>query len=86
MNESTQKVIRAPRLLVILALGLVLALKLGSRANAQNINCAAPVTSAPSGPAVVSVASTAYGKVLVAGSAEYAGCSLYIVTSMSSTR
>ena len=69
------------RLFVILAFGLVVALQFSPRAHAQNINCAAPVTSAPTGPAVVSVASTAYGKVLVEGSAEYAGCSLYILTS-----
>jgi predicted lipoprotein with Yx(FWY)xxD motif len=72
---------RSSRLLVILGFGLLLTLQFGSRANAQNTNCAAPVTSAPTGPAVVSVASTAYGKVLVEGSAEYAGCSLYILTS-----
>jgi predicted lipoprotein with Yx(FWY)xxD motif len=72
---------KSPRLLAILGFGLVLALQFGPRANAQNINCAAPVTSAPTGPAVVSVASTPYGKVLVEGSAGYAGCSLYILTS-----
>jgi predicted lipoprotein with Yx(FWY)xxD motif len=69
------------RLLGILGFGLVLAFQFGSRANAQNINCAAPVTSAPTGPAVVSVSSTPYGKVLVEGSAGYAGCSLYILSS-----
>jgi predicted lipoprotein with Yx(FWY)xxD motif len=72
---------KSPRLLAILGFGLVLALQLGSRANAQSINCAAPVTSAPSGPAVVSVSSTPFGKVLVEGSAAYAGCSLYILSS-----
>jgi predicted lipoprotein with Yx(FWY)xxD motif len=72
---------KSSRLLVILGLGLVLALQFASRANAQSINCAAPVTSAPSGPAVVSVASTSHGNVLVEGSADYAGCSLYILTS-----
>ncbi|HXX83433.1 MAG TPA: hypothetical protein VEN29_05575 [Casimicrobiaceae bacterium] len=77
MNGQKQ----SSRPLVILGFGLVLALQFGSPANAQNINCAAPVTSAPTGPAVVSVSSTPYGKVLVEGSAEYAGCSLYIVSS-----
>src|SRR5579872_7300489 len=72
---------KSSRLLVILGFGLVLAFQFASRANAQSINCAAPVTSAPSGPAVVSVASTSYGNVLVEGSADYAGCSLYILTS-----
>jgi predicted lipoprotein with Yx(FWY)xxD motif len=72
---------KSSRLLVILGFGLVLAFQFASRANAQSINCAAPVTSAPSGPAVVSVASTSHGNVLVEGSADYAGCSLYILTS-----
>lgn len=48
---------------------------------AGDINCAAPVISPPTGPAIVSAASTPYGKVLVEGSAEYHGCSLYILTS-----
>ena len=38
--------------------------------------------SAPTGPATVSAASTtSYGRVLVVGSGEYAGCSLYLLTS-----
>ncbi|HXY96828.1 MAG TPA: hypothetical protein VEH00_07615 [Steroidobacteraceae bacterium] len=72
---------KSSRLLIILGLGLALTLPFGSRAHAQSINCAAPVTSAPTSAAVVAVASTAYGKVLVEGSADYAGCSLYILTS-----
>jgi predicted lipoprotein with Yx(FWY)xxD motif len=67
--------------LVILALGLALALLFGRPAHAQGINCAASTSSAPSGPAVVSVASTPYGTALVEGSADFAGCSLYILTS-----
>ena len=44
--------------------------------------CSDPVTSAPTGPATVSTASTAdYGTVLVVGSGDYAGCSLYLLTS-----
>jgi predicted lipoprotein with Yx(FWY)xxD motif len=65
----------------ILGLGLVLTLLIGSHAHAQGINCAAPATNAPSGPAVVSVAPTSHGTVLVEGSADYAGCSLYILSS-----
>jgi predicted lipoprotein with Yx(FWY)xxD motif len=58
------------------------ALQYGPAARADSpINCAVPVTEAPNGPATVSVATTAYGNVLVDGSADYAGCSLYIVTS-----
>jgi predicted lipoprotein with Yx(FWY)xxD motif len=48
---------------------------------AKAASCADPVTSAPIGPAVVSTASTSYGKVLVEGSSDYVGCSLYILTS-----
>jgi predicted lipoprotein with Yx(FWY)xxD motif len=73
---------RSSRLLVILGLGLALALQFSPRANAQNnVNCAAPVTSAPTGPAIVSAASTSYGQVLVEGSEGYSGCSLYVLTS-----
>jgi predicted lipoprotein with Yx(FWY)xxD motif len=39
------------------------------------------VTSAPTGAATVSTASTSFGKVLVIGSGDYAGCSLYLLTS-----
>lgn len=68
--------------LPLLALVLGLALLCGRPANAQTaVNCAAPVTSAPTGPAVVSVASTSFGTVLVEGTAGYAGCSLYVLTS-----
>jgi predicted lipoprotein with Yx(FWY)xxD motif len=73
---------KSSRLFVILGAGLALALLLGRPANAQSaVNCAAPATSAPTSPAIVSVASTAYGRVLVEGSAGYAGCSLYVLTS-----
>src|ERR1700756_1004243 len=43
--------------------------------------CSDPVTSAPTGPATVSAASTSYGRVLVVGSGDHAGCSLYVLTS-----
>jgi predicted lipoprotein with Yx(FWY)xxD motif len=70
------------RLFVVLCLGLALTLQAGRPANAQNtVNCAAPVTSAPTSPAIVSAASTSYGKVLVEGSAGFVGCSLYVLTS-----
>lgn len=70
------------RLFFILGLGAVLALICGRPANAQSaVNCAAPVTSAPTAPAIVSAASTSYGTVLVEGSVGYAGCSLYVLTS-----
>jgi predicted lipoprotein with Yx(FWY)xxD motif len=43
--------------------------------------CKEAVTSAPTGRATVSVARTAYGRVLVIGSGQYKGCSLYLLTS-----
>jgi predicted lipoprotein with Yx(FWY)xxD motif len=67
-----------------LTLGLVaVALVLGSPASARSAStsCADPVTSAPTGPATVSTAWTAYGSVLVVGAGDYAGCSLYLLTS-----
>jgi len=39
------------------------------------------VTRAPAGRATVSATSTPYGKVLVIGSGDYAGCTLYLLTS-----
>lgn len=47
---------------------------------AQAPSCGAPVKAAPTGPATVSAASSPYGKVLVIGSGEYSGCSLYVLT------
>jgi predicted lipoprotein with Yx(FWY)xxD motif len=44
-------------------------------------DCAAAVTGAPSGPATVSAASTPYGRVLIVGAGDTAGCSLYILSS-----
>ena len=67
-----------------LTLGLVvLALQFSSPASAQSksSSCAAPVTRAPAGRATVSATSTPYGKVLVVGSGDYAGCTLYLLTS-----
>jgi predicted lipoprotein with Yx(FWY)xxD motif len=67
-----------------LTLGLVvLALQFSSPASArsESSSCADAVTGAPTGPATVSAASTAYGKVLVVGSGDHAGCSLYVLTS-----
>src|SRR5436309_14166283 len=67
-----------------LTLGLVvLALQFSSAASArsESSSCADAVTGAPTGPATVSAASTAYGRVLVVGSGDHAGCSLYVLTS-----
>ena len=68
----------------LLALGLVAgALQFSSPANARSasVSCNDAVTSAPTGRATVSAASTRYGKVLVVGSGDHAGCSLYVLTS-----
>jgi len=66
-----------------LTLGLVaVSLVFSSPASAQSKPCSDDVTSAPTGPATVSAASTpSYGRVLVVGSGDYAGCSLYLLTS-----
>ncbi len=66
-----------------LALGLVgVALLFSSPASAQTRPCSDDVMSAPTGPATVSAAATtSYGRVLVVGSGDYAGCSLYLLTS-----
>jgi predicted lipoprotein with Yx(FWY)xxD motif len=67
-----------------LTVGLVaLSLAFGSSASAQSSPaCSDDVTGAPNGPATVSAAWTAsYGRVLVVGSGDYAGCSLYLLTS-----
>jgi predicted lipoprotein with Yx(FWY)xxD motif len=66
-----------------LTLGLVaMALLFSSPASAQTRPCSDDVMSAPTGPATVSTASTtSYGRVLVVGSGDYAGCSLYLLTS-----
>jgi len=68
----------------VLTLGLVaLALMFSSSARAQSSPaCSDDVTGAPTGPATVSAAwTTSYGRVLVVGSGDYAGCSLYVLTS-----
>lgn len=70
-----------------LTLGLaVVPVVANSPAGAQTVHdtsaaCANPVTGAPTGPATVSAASTPYGRVLVVGSGDTAGCALYVLTS-----
>jgi predicted lipoprotein with Yx(FWY)xxD motif len=68
----------------VLMLSLVAgALHFSSPARADTApQCSDAATSAPSGPATVSTATTSdYGKVLVVGSGDHAGCSLYLLTS-----
>jgi predicted lipoprotein with Yx(FWY)xxD motif len=65
-------------LAVALALG---ALQFSSTAKADSSSCA-DAAAAPTGPATVSTETKApYGKVLVIGSGQYDGCSLYLLTS-----
>ncbi len=68
----------------LLALGAVAAaLQFSPPASARSTSssCNDAVTNAPTGPATVSATSTRYGKVLVVGSGDHAGCSLYVLTS-----
>jgi predicted lipoprotein with Yx(FWY)xxD motif len=67
----------------ILAVALAVggALRFSSTARADSPACSDAVTAAPTGPATVSTASTAFGKALVVGSGAYTGCSLYLLTS-----
>ena len=72
-----------PAAAATLSLGVVVvALMFSSSASAQGGLCSDDVTSAPTGPATVSATSTtSYGRVMVVGSGDYAGCSLYLLTS-----
>ncbi len=67
----------------MLTLGLLAAgLQFSSTASAQGKPCSNDVTGVPTGPATVSTSWTpSYGTVLVVGSGDYAGCSLYLLTS-----
>ena len=73
---------RATSAAFTLGLIAVALLLFSSSASAQTKPCSDDVTSAPTGPATVSAASTtSYGRVLVVGSGDYTGCSLYLLTS-----
>jgi predicted lipoprotein with Yx(FWY)xxD motif len=83
--------VRAPRRRVLAAISVALLVlpvfAAGSPVSAHphtptaSASCAEAVTSAPTGRATVSIATTAYGRVLVIGSGQYGGCSLYLLTS-----
>ncbi len=76
-----RRVFAVPAALAMLSFAPVIVVpQLSSPASAQAPSCGAPVKAAPTGPATVSAASSAYGKVLVIGSGEYSGCSLYLLT------
>ena len=79
-----RRVVAGPAAVALFTLGLLAAApQFSSPASAQGSSrsCTTPVTSAPTGPATVTTASTSFGRVLVVGSGANAGCSLYILTS-----
>ncbi len=84
LSRRFRMVVAGPAAAAILTLGLLAAAPQFSSpvsAQASSPTCATPVTSAPTGPAKVSTASTPFGRVLIVGSGANAGCSLYILTS-----
>lgn len=76
-----RRVFAAPAAVAMLTFTLVIVTpQLNSPVSAQTPACNAPVTAGPTGPATVSAASSPYGRVLVIGSDEYKGCSVYVLT------
>jgi predicted lipoprotein with Yx(FWY)xxD motif len=77
-----RRVFAVPTGVAMLTLALVTVMpQFSSPVSAQTSSCAAPVTAAPTGPAIVSTAPSAFGRVLVVGSGENSGCALYVLTS-----
>jgi predicted lipoprotein with Yx(FWY)xxD motif len=75
-----RRVFAVPAAVAMLTFALVIVMpQLSSPVSAQAPSCGAPVTGPPTGPATVSAAWSAYGRVLVIGSGEYSGCSLYLL-------
>ena len=84
LSRRFRRVVAGTATAVTLSLGLVAAVPQFSSpvsAQAASPSCATPVTSAPTGHATVSTASTPFGRVLIVGSGANAGCSLYVLTS-----
>ena len=84
LSRRFRRVVAGTATAATLTLGLVAAVPQFSSpvsAQAGSPSCATPVTSAPTGPATVSTASTSFGRVLIVGSGANAGCSLYVLTS-----
>jgi len=76
-----RRVFAVPAAVAMLSFAVVIVVpQLSSPVSAQAPSCSAKVTAAPTGPATISAASSAYGTVLVVGSGEYSGCSLYALT------
>jgi predicted lipoprotein with Yx(FWY)xxD motif len=79
-----RRVVAGPAIAAMLTLGLLAAapqFRSPVSAQAGSATCATPITTAPTGPATVSTASTPFGRVLIVGSGANAGCSLYVLTS-----
>jgi predicted lipoprotein with Yx(FWY)xxD motif len=79
-----RRLVAVPATAATLALGLAAAVpQLSSPVSAQGSpTCASAVSTAPTGPVTVSVATKPpFGRVLVVGSGAFAGCSLYVLTS-----
>ena len=75
------RVFAIPAAVAMLTFALVMVVpQLSSPVSAEAPSCSAKLTAAPTGPATVSAASSPYGTVLVVGSGEYSGCSLYVLT------
>jgi predicted lipoprotein with Yx(FWY)xxD motif len=84
LSRRFRKVVARPATAAMLTLGMLAAAPLfSSPVSAQGAtrSCTTPVTTAPTGPATVSTASSAFGRVLIVGSGANAGCSLYLLTS-----
>ena len=83
-SRQFRKVVARPATAAVLTMGLLAAAPLFSSsvtAQAAARSCTTPVTSAPTGPATVSTASTSFGRALIVGAGANRGCSLYILTS-----
>jgi predicted lipoprotein with Yx(FWY)xxD motif len=83
-SRPFRRVVAGPAMAAVLTLGVLAAAPqffspVSARADSRS--CTTPVTSAPTGPAMVSTSSTSFGRVLIVGSGANAGCSLYILTS-----
>lgn len=80
-----RRVVARPASAAILTLGLLaVAPQFSASASAKATtaaDCTTPITGAPTGHATVSTKSTALGTVLSIGSGDFAGCSLYVLTS-----
>ena len=84
LSRRFRKVVARPATAAMLTLGMLAVAPLfSSPVSAQGAtrSCTTPVTTAPTGPATVSTASSAFGRVLIVGSGANAGCSLYLLTS-----